>query len=109
MDKMARVLKLTVGQKVAVKIEDNSNASRYTDMSLENIDNWCFEGEVIKVGRKYTSGGADYKLYLSREEVIEEKEANEIYRQIKHEFDGYKNDKYTLDQLKRIKSIVEEE
>ena len=130
---MNRNLKLNVGQKVAVKIEDNSNASRYIDMSLENIDSWCFEGEVTKVGRKYitvkfrtykeeqfsieddyrqkyTSGGADYKLYLFKEEVIEEREADAIYYQIKREFDYYRNNsKFTLNQLIRIKSIIEEE
>ena len=129
---MSRNLKLTVGQKVVVKIEDNSNASRYVDMSLENIDNWCFEGEVTKVGRKYITvkfrtykeeqfsieddyrqkyncGGADYKLYLSKDEVVEEKEAEEIYSQIRHKFSAYKNSEYTLEQLKRIKSIIGEE
>jgi|GEM_PF-1900750 len=130
---MSRNLKLTVGQKVAVKIEDNSNASRYVDMSLENMDKWCFEGEVTKVGRKYitvkfmtykeeqfsiednyrqkyTWGGADYKLYLSKEEAIEEIEAEIFYRQVKYEFDSYKNNsKFTLDQLKRIKNIIKEE
>ena len=129
---MNRKLDLKVGQKVTVKIEPMSNASRYVDMSLENIDDWCFEGEVTKVTNKYITvkfkcdeekfsveddyrqktiyGGADYKLYLNRQEVIDEKEANDIYYFIRYKFDGYgcNNNKFTLNQLRRIRDIIKE-
>lgn len=36
--------KLQVGQKVVVKIEETSNASRGLRMTLDNIDEWCFDG-----------------------------------------------------------------
>lgn len=130
---MGRKLELKVGQKVAVRIIGGSNASRYENMSLENIDNWCFDGEVIKIGRKYvtvkfnnwqeyqfeiegdyrnkyTAGGADYQLYLSKEEIIEEKESDDLYRDMQTRFSSYggNNGKFTLDQLKRIMSIINE-
>lgn len=50
---MDRKLKLKVGQKIVVKIEEMNNAARYLDMSLNNINKWCFDGEVTKIGRKY--------------------------------------------------------
>jgi hypothetical protein len=130
---MSRKLDFKVGQKVAVKIITGSNASRHINMSLNNIDEWCFDGEVTKVGRKYitakfnkwqeyqfdidndytnkyTASGSDYQLYLSKEKIIEEKEANDLYRDIQTQFSGYSgnNSKFTLDQLKRIMSIIKE-
>jgi hypothetical protein len=129
---MDRKLDLAVGQKVAVKIEEGSNASRYKNMSLENINEWCFDGEVTKVGRryitvkfggwyeeqfeidsdyrqKYTIGGSDYKLYLNRDEIMEEKEAENLYSNIKNNFNSWKNNNnYSLEQLKRIKAIIDE-
>ena len=127
---MDRKLNLQVGQPVAIKIEEMSNASRRVDMSLENIDEWCFDGEITKIGRKYitvkfkgyedqfsieydyrqkyTYGGADYKLYLSKEDVIKEKKADDLYYGIKSKFSSYKNSVFTLDQLERITKIIEE-
>lgn len=132
---MDRKLELKVGQEVAIRIESGSNVSRYLkSMTLENIDEWCFSGEVIKSGRKYitvkfnggrieqfntedeyrnkyTYGGADYKLYLTKQDVIEEYKSEELYRDIKDKhFGGYGGNrgKFTLDQLERIISIINE-
>jgi hypothetical protein len=130
---MSRKLDLKAGQEVAVKIITGSNASRRTNMGLSNIDEWCFDGKVVKVGRKYitvnfneyqecqfdiesdyrnkyTAGGADYQLYSSKEEIIEEKESDDLYRDIQTQFSshGGNNGKFTLSQLKRIISIVSE-
>lgn len=126
---MDRKFNLTVGQEVVVRIEEMSNASRGLDMSLENIDEWCFDGEVTKKGRKYitvkfgkwreeqfsvednyrnkyTIGGADYKLYLCKEEILKEIVADTLYDRIKSKFSGYKNSEYTLEQLNKIKDII---
>lgn len=130
---MDRKLDLKVGQEVVVKIIEGSNASRRENMSLDNIDSWCFNGEVTKVGRKYitvkfnnwqeyqfdiefdyrnkyTAGGADYQLYLSKQEVVNEKESNNLYKYIQTEFNGYSGNKgkFTLDQLRRIMDIINE-
>ena len=89
---MERVLNLKKGDKCCVAIIKGSNASRYKDMSLENIDNWTYEAEVtiinkkyitVKFGvneekfvieddyrNKYSCGGADWQLFNSKEEVI---------------------------------------
>lgn len=131
---MDRKLNLKKGDKCIVAIEENSNASRGMDMSLDNIDNWTYEGEVISSGskyitvkfgrwngiekfviednyrRKYDYGTADYELYISKEEIVEKRELEDTYHWIKMKFDSYKNNgKYSLNQLKRIKSILEEE
>lgn len=131
---MERKLNLKKGDKCIVAIEENSNASRSMDMSLDNIEKWTYKGEVVSVGRKYITvkfgrwnetekfviednyrrkydcGTADYELYLSKEEIIEKRESEDIYYWIKCKFDSYKNNgKYSLDQLKRIKKIIEEE
>lgn len=131
---MDRKLKLKVGQKVVVKIEEMSNAARnlgLEGMTLDNIDKWCVNGEVTKIGRKYitvkfnkwneeqfsieddyrqkyTLGGANYKLYLNKEEIINDFKANKIYVSIQYYFSSYKNSRFTLDQLKRIKEIIDE-
>jgi hypothetical protein len=127
---MDRKLNLEVGQKVAVVIEKMSNASRGLNMTLDNIDKWCFDGEVTKVGRKYVTvkfnnyedtfevdndyrqkykrGGADYKLYLSKDEVINIEKADDLHYEIKSKFSGYGNTEFTLDQLERIYSIIKE-
>jgi len=130
-----RNLKLKVGQQIVVVIEPCSNASRYVVTSLKNIDKWCFNGEVTIAGRKYitvkfqvndwfkteqfvidedyrqkyNSGGADYKLFLSKDNVLEKLESDSLYSYIKEMFNGFYNSGFTLDQLKRIESIVNEE
>lgn len=130
---MERVLNLKKGDKCCVAIIKGSNASRYKDMSLENIDNWTYEGEVTIISKKYitvkfgvneekfvieddyknkwTYGGADWKLFNSKEEVInEEKKENLLY-----DLFGLKCNRkekinnLTLNQLERIQAIIEGE
>lgn len=127
--------KLKNGQEIWVKVEEGSNASRYIDKT--KTEEWIFKGEVIKAGRKYitvkfkknntnsfiekkfnveddyrehyTCGGADYKLYLSKQSIFDEVESETIYTQITSVFNGWKNNnKFSLDQLRKIKDIVED-
>lgn len=129
---MSRKLDIKKGDTVYVKIEEMSNAARRVKMSMNNIDEWLFEGVVVSVGRKYitvkwndwkeakfsiekdyrehyTCGGADYKLYANKQEVLDEKESDIIYSQIREKFSVYRNNhKLSLDQLKRIREIIEE-
>lgn len=125
--------KLQVGQEIWVKVEEMSNASRRLDK--ENIEEWIYKGEVVKIGRKYitvkfkndrmdyyhedkfnieddykqvwTSGGANYKLYLTKQDITNEIESNELYYKIKLKFEGYINKEFTLNQLRKIVSIIE--
>jgi hypothetical protein len=40
-------IKLKQGQKIAVAIIEQSNASRGMDMTMDNIGEWCLDCEVI--------------------------------------------------------------
>lgn len=130
---MSRKLDIKNGDKVFIKIEEGSNAARRKEpFSLETFDEWVKEVEVTSVGRKYitvgkekysqikfeiendyrehyTCGGADHKLYVSKQEILDEHESNQLYDGIKSCFSNWvNNDKYSLDQLRRIKAILEE-
>lgn len=129
---MDRKLDLKKGQQVFVKIEEGSNAARRKRLSLDNIEDWVFEGTIVSVGRKYvtvkykggaedkfevendyrqhyTYGGSDYKLYTNKQDIIDEKESEDLYREIERAFNNWNNNnKYTLHQLKRIKEIINE-
>ena len=130
---MERVLNLKKGDKCCVAIIKGSNASKYKDMSLENIDNWTYEGEVISCGKKYITvkfgikdekfvieddyrnkyncGGADWQLFESKQEVID----NEKREHLLYDLFGLKCNRkaiinnLSLDQLERIQDIIEEE
>jgi len=128
---MERKLDLKKDQKVVVAIIERSNMARNRDMSSENIDNWCFDGIVTKVGRKYitvkwdkwseeqfdkekdynnkTEYSCDYKLYLNREEIFQMRKTEELYSKVKTYFSGWGvNENFTLDQLERILTIINE-
>lgn len=127
---MNRKLDLEKGQEVVVRyINDRI---RYTkDRTINNIDKWTSNGKVTKVGRKYIEvnmngllekfdieydyvqktniGSPDYKLYLSKEEIINEIETEELYTEVKKYFGNWRNiGKFTLSQLKQILDIVNE-
>jgi hypothetical protein len=104
------------------------------DKSIENIDNWTCKGKIVKIGRKYievdmgcylnekfdierdyeqkvNAGSPNYKIYLSKEEIIDEIKADKIYQYIRDKyFNGYGRNanKFTLNQLERIINIVNE-
>lgn len=125
--------KLQIGQEIWVKIEDYSNAAKHIG---DNIEERAFKGEITKVGRKYISvkffkpngvyleekfkidddykqvwicGGADYKLYLTKQDIFDEIEMDKLHSNIKSEFNSFNNNnKFTLDQLQRIIEIIKE-
>jgi len=130
---MARKLDLKVDQKVIVKIIDGSYYSKNKDMSLKNINEWCYDGEVTKIGRKYitvkwneiyeyqfskednyrdkTDCSYNYQLYLNKEEIIEEEKAEGLYRNIRNTyFERYScnNGRFTVNQLEGIMNIINE-
>jgi hypothetical protein len=130
-DLMARKLDLKKDQEVVIRYM-NDKIRYKKDTSIKTIDNWTCEGKILKIGRKYIEvdlgysepvkfdmerdyvqnvrvGSPDYKIYLSKQEIIDEIKAEEIYDTIRHDFDSWKNaNKFTLDQLERIKSIINE-
>ena len=130
--------KIKKGDEVVVAIIDGSNAARGVNMSIKNIDRWTCKCEVISSGKKYiivkpienatliykqikfnadnytqfTDYSPDYALYLSKEEVknerIKNRECNTTFEYIYSKFNSYSKNKFTLDQLRRIKEIIDE-
>lgn len=121
---MDKKLSFKKGDKCIIAIEEGSNLARYlNNLTLENIDEWTKECEIISVGRKYITinngkkfditnnyrekwdrGGANYKLYNNLQEVKNEYEAKRLSIQIFNKADC----NLTLDQLKRIYAIMQE-
>lgn len=123
------VNKIVVGQKVFIKIIERSNAARY--IKSDTIDDWIYEGTVIKVGRKYitvkfnngyeekfdkehdyiniSKYSADYQLYLTKQEIVDKMEINKLYEKIQYNFNNWNNNnRFNLDQLRRIVNIIDE-
>lgn len=134
---MERKLNIKVGQEVAVRINDFCNARQRLgkQLTLDNIKDWCFTSTVTKAGKKYITvefyigeclnkaqfsveddynekekaGGADYKLYESKEDIVKEVKTKALYNNIKDKFgDNFDITAYSIDQLERIMSILNE-
>jgi hypothetical protein len=110
--------KLSVGQKVYLK--PINNAARGGNKEI-------LEAEIVKVGRKYfelnrglikkysmenleqvTEYTPDYKLYFSKQDILDEYETNSLYSEIESKFGAWAKKDLTLDQLRRIKAIINE-
>ena len=126
-----RKLNLKKGDIVILAIEEYSNLSRGMDLSLDNIDNWTFKAEVISAGRKYvtvkpdnflkemkfevendyrekyTYGTANYKLYRTMEEVIEERKQKKLFLDICNIFTYGNSKNISLKTLEKIKEMIE--
>lgn len=127
---MSRVLNLKKGDKCIVAREWTGRTVRDGYTRLDNVEEWTWEVEVMTVSKQYITvdfrgtkekfqidfdyqqkvnrGGSDYKLYVTREEVLDRIKVNKLHDKIKSKFDGYGNTKYTLEQLERIMSIINE-
>lgn len=117
-----------VGQTVYVELIGNASRGKTPE---ECIEEW----KITSVGRKYikanktdnfwqevvfeqrerdgrfaekTNYSPDYALYLTRREIEEKHEKTRLYREIENVFCGYNHKKLTLEQLRRIKGILEE-
>jgi hypothetical protein len=109
---------LSVGTKVYLK--PVNNAARRGNREI-------IEAEIIKVGRKYfevnrglirkyniknlsqvTEYAPDFELYFSYQEILDEYETNDLYSEIGSSFGTWSKKDLTLDQLRRIKAIINE-
>lgn len=125
---MNRKLKLEKEQEVVIRYI-NDRIRYMEDRTIDNIDKWTSNGKVTKVGRKYIEvdmngflekfdiefdyvqktniGSPDYKLYLSKEEIINEIGTEELYREVKNHFgDWHNRNKFTSRQLNQILDII---
>lgn len=121
-----------VGNTVWLKIIEGSNRARYSNINPNDVESWIVEATVENVGSKFISvkirgtqivkfniknnfhqiyvcGGADYKLYLSKQDVLNDIESENIYQEIKNDFMASRNHKkLSLEQLRKIKEILDD-
>lgn len=127
---MSRILNLKKGDKCIVAREWTGRTVREGFTRLDNVEKWTWEVEVISVSKKYITvdfngtkekfdidfdyqqkvnrGESNYKLYTTREEVLNRIKANQLHGEIKSKFSEFGDTKYTLDQLERIMTIINE-
>ncbi|TVY10004.1 hypothetical protein FPZ49_10995 [Paenibacillus cremeus] len=115
------VIKVQVGDKVYLKAVGNNARGRKEVYIREDI--------ISKVGRKYFEVGdglrplkfriedkqqkmggyiADWQLYFSKQEILDEEEVSKLQWEIRKVFDTLGKIDLTLDQLRRIKTIISE-
>lgn len=118
--------RIKVGNKCYLKAQGNETR-RHIGRPIEE---WVYEAEIIKVGRKYftvkrdyweikydisslkevTNYCSDWKFYFSKEEVLEEMEIDKLESDIRSKFSryGFNCSKLSLEQLRRIMDIINE-
>lgn len=113
---------MKIGDKVYLKAVGNIARGRKEVFIKEDI--------ITKIGRKYFEVGnglrplkfhieglqqevggysADWELYFSKQEIIDEEEFEKLVWEIKMKFSSYSKVNLTLDQLRRINAIIKEE
>lgn len=125
---MSRNLNLKKGDKCIMAVRQKSTFASRLNIRLDNIDKWTWEVEVVSIGRKYVTvkraDGSEYKfdiekdyieksntspdyvLYQKLQEVYDIQEYEELSNYIRRKINNMAD--LNLDQLKRIKSIIEE-
>lgn len=117
---------MEVGQTVYLKpIENMARGIK------DDIINHVIESKIFKIGRKYfyveqwkdikfsisnlmevSDGCSDWKVYFSKQDIIDEQEYKELIWKIRNTFDSTKiyieKNKLTLDQLRRVDKIISE-
>ena len=119
-----------VGQTVWIMLTGNASRRKCGD---ELIEEWVID----KIGRKYITASkktgypkgiifekgygykdrfvektdycVDYIMYETEQEIRDEMEKDEIYRDIRLFFDSFNKSKLTIEQLRSIKKIICEE
>lgn len=119
--------RIKVGEKCYLKAQGNEER-RHRGKSIEE---WIYEVEITKVGRKYftvkkgweeikydinnleevTNYCSNWKFYFDKQEIINDMEIKKIERVIEARFSKYgdNSSKLSLDQLRRIMNIIDEE
>lgn len=122
-------MNLTVGQRVWVK--RIGNETRHLDHKKNvTIEDYICEAQVTSVARKYFTleseslylghsrffleNGRDdrkgyisgYQVYLSKQEILDEEEAKNLYQEIRREYFDIGRKSITLEQLRGIWAIL---
>lgn len=126
---MDRKLNLKKGDKCIMAMTSSNYMSRNIQMSLDNVKAWTTEVEVVSVGRKYITvkeGRFEYKfditnnyrekseyspnyiLYNDIQEIHDERESENINDYIRDKIGQYGKPRISLEQLRRIKDIIDE-
>lgn len=113
------------GQTVFLVIREHSNAERRI-ADKNKVDSYIIRGEVKSVGTRYITvfagcetvkfdidsfievtdyGGANYTLHLTRKEAYDKRLGLCLFRKC-HDAFSFQNQKYTVDQLRRILEII---
>lgn len=74
----------------------------------QTIHSWEKQFEILNGFEKDGFNGGE-QAYLSKQEIYDEDEHQKLLFKLKKSFDWVSSKKFTLDQLKRINEIVEEE
>ena len=120
-----------VGQTVWIRLTGNAIRGKHGD---ELVEEWVID----KIGRKYITASkktgypkgiifekkgygyedrfvektnycVDYIMYETEQEIRDEMEKYKIYRDVQLFFDRFNKNKLTLEQLRSIKKIIDEE
>ena len=87
--------------KVVFNFKSSSEKRKYFE-----VDGVKFKME----NKEQETGGytADWKLYFSKQEILDEQEFQKLERDIRSKFNAFGKLDLTLDQLKRINEIINE-
>lgn len=118
--------RIKAGNKCYLKAQGNE-VRRHRGRPAEE---WIYEGEIIKVGRKYfivkcgcrdikysledftevTNYCSDWNFYFNKQDILDEMEVDNLERDIRNRFSGYgkNSSKLSLNQLRRITDIINE-
>jgi hypothetical protein len=77
------------------------------------VENPDWDADIIKIEietrREVTKYSPDWELYFSKQELLDEIEKEKLENDIKAIFGCYRGTDLSLDQLRRIKKIIDEE
>ena len=124
------------GQTVYLLVIEGSNAYRISGYEKRPFEERIKEAPVVSVGSKYITveignivasqikfniennfnqevdaGGRNYDIFLNRQDVYDYQEKKDLIKEIRDAFNSslwFDHSKYSLDQLRRIKAILNE-
>lgn len=81
---------------------------KYFEVSSKEHETWTIKFN-LENNKQVTNYSADWILYFSKQEIIDEIETDNLTREIRNRFDSWSKVNLTLDQLRRIVEIIREQ